>query len=357
MPVSKETNCKRLGVGTDALKRIRKIIRLAALLHDMGHAPFSHAGEDTMPFLPEGHVRYEEGGKKRYEHEDYSIAAIKYVFKDYIEDHHLGEALGIKTEDIIGLLGDKNVKPTRTFLIWGGIISGQLDADRADYLLRDSLHLGVNYGNYDRNRLVNCITLGESEEESDCLLAIEEGGWHVAESLVIARYQMFSQVYFHPVRRAFDYHVTGATKEVLKSLGYEKGLFPEPLEGSIKEYLDLDDWVMYGAFKNGQGREHGRRILESKPYKCIKEWDMDVPDEEKERISSDLKKYQGFYDDGAVTKWYKLDKDITIYDETRNRIYPLSYKSKLVNVLPGLPKTTRLFITQEGNGANYEFGK
>ncbi len=355
--VSKEANCKRLGVGTEALKRIRKIIRLAALLHDMGHAPFSHAGEDTMPFLPAGHVRYEEGGKKRYEHEDYSIAAIKYVFKEYIEDHHLGEALGIKTEDIIGLLGDKNVKPTRTSLIWGGIISGQLDADRADYLLRDSLHLGVNYGNYDRNRLVNCITLGESEEESDCLLAIEEGGWHVAESLVIARYQMFSQVYFHPVRRAFDYHVTGATKEVLKSLGYEKGLFPEPLEGSIKEYLNLDDWVMYGAFKNGQGREHGRRILERKPYKCRKEWDMEVPDEDKERISSDLKKYQGFYDDGAVTKWYKLDKDITIYDETRNRSYPLSYKSKLVNVLPGLPKTTRLFITQEGNGAKYEFGK
>ena len=68
----------------------------------------------------------------------YSIAAIKYIFKDLIESHHVGESFGIKVEEIMGLLGDKTVPPTRLSMIWSGLISGQLDADRADYLLASS---------------------------------------------------------------------------------------------------------------------------------------------------------------------------------------------------------------------------
>ena len=354
--VSKESNLSKLGIQREDLRRTRKIIRLAALLHDVGHAPFSHAGEGSMPFLPRTHFRYENGKAKRYEHEDYSIAAIKYVFKDYIEDHRFGEALGIKVDDITGLLGDKTVTPSRTSIIWGGLISGQLDADRADYLLRDSLHLGVDYGSYDRNRLINCITLGQSEEASDCFLAIEKGGWHVAESLVLARYQMFSQVYFHPVRRAFDYHVEEATKAVLNNLKFKNGLFPPPnSEKNIKKYLELDDWTLYGAFKKKQGGTHGDVILNRTPYKCKKEWDSAISEEDQVKVEDALSKYQGFLDTNAVTKWYKLDKDIPIYDEDKSMCYPLSFKSKIIEVMPGLPKTIRLFISQEGDGANYEF--
>lgn len=354
--ISQKHSREKLGVEREALKRTRKIIRLAALLHDIGHAPFSHAGEGSMPFLPPGHPRYELGGAKRYEHEDYSIAAIKTVFKDSIEKHCLGEALGIKAEDITALLGDKTIPPTRTSIIWGGLISGQLDADRADYLLRDSIHLGVNYGMYDRNRLVNCITLGQSEEASDCFLAIEDGGWHVAESLVIARYQMFSQVYFHPVRRAFDYHVEQATKGVLENFRLKDGMFPAPTnEKNIRKYLEFDDWTMHGAFKNKKGGPHGDIILRREPYKCKMEWDGKPPQNVIQQINEDLKHFDGFIDEGAETKWYKLDKDISIYDAKNNTSYPLSYKSKLIEVMPGLPKVTRLFISQEGEGANYEF--
>ena len=345
--VSQNKNLKMLGLEREDTRRTRKIIRLAALLHDIGHAPFSHAGEEAMPLLPEIHYRYKAGETKRYEHEDYSIQAIKLVFKDYIENHRFGEALGIKVEDITGLLGDTSVSPKRTAMIWGGLISGQLDADRADYLLRDSHHLGVNYGSYDRNRLINCITLGQSEETSDCFLAIEKGGWHVAESIVIARYQMFSQVYFHPVRRAFDYHVGQATKAVLHSLEYENAEFPPPNSlQSIMKYLELDDWTMYSAFKAGIGGEHGMAILHRRPYKCMKEWDTDVPPKDLEEVKTALTQHAGFLDDGATTKWYKLDKDILIYDDDEKMTYPLSYKSQLVKVMPNLPKTVRLFMQQ-----------
>ncbi|MDR0493882.1 MAG: HD domain-containing protein [Nitrososphaerota archaeon] len=248
--VSKKSNLERLHLMSDGLERIRKIIRLAALLHDIGHAPFSHTGEESMPLLPPDHPKYEPDGSKKYSHEDYSIEIIKHIYENLIENHKFGESLGIKVGDITALLGDESVRPTRTTILWKELLSGQLDADRADYLLRDSLHIGVNYGIYDRHRLVNCVTIGEAEE-SDCFLAIEEGGWHVAESLVIARYQMFSQVYFHPVRRAFDYHVGQATKEVLQSFKLNDDVFPKPTsQQNIIKYLEFDDWKMCGAFKN-----------------------------------------------------------------------------------------------------------
>ena len=172
----------------------------------------------------------------------------------------------------------------------------------------------------------------------------------------IARYQMFSQVYFHPVRRAFDYHVENATKEVLQSFNYKDGRFLPPTSmESVQKYLDLDDWAMYGAFKDGRGGKHGKIILTRTPYKCRKEWDTELSKKDRRTVSRDIKKYGGFLDEGAVTKWYKLDKDVPIYDAAEDKSYPLSFKSKLINVMPGLPKTTRLFISQEGIGADYEF--
>ena len=224
---------------------------------------------------------------------------------------------------------DKSTPPTRTTLIWQDLISGQIDADRADYLLRDSLHLGVNYGVYDKNRLVNCVTVGQ-DEAGDCFLAIRDGGWNVAESLVIARYQMFLQVYFHPVRRAFDYHVEQAIKEVLKTQKNKDGLFPLPTnENNLRKYLEFDDWTMYGAFKKGKGGQHGERILKRMPYKCKKEWDEDLSIDEEKKVADDLEKHSGHLDKGAVTKWYNLNKHIRIYDSKQNREFPLSYKSKI----------------------------
>lgn len=248
------------------------------------------------------------------------------------------------------MLGDKKAVPTRSSVFWKELISGQVDADRADYLLRDSLHIGVSYGLYDRNMLVNSIVVGESDEAEPGFLAVEEGGWHVAESLVIARYQMFSQVYFHHARRAFDYHLGQATKKILEGLGSKDGLFPPPTSEGLRKFFEYDDCTIFSALKDGVGGEHGDNILNRSQYKCKKSWDRDLSEEELEQAKEAIDRHGGFLDDGAATKWYRLDKDIRIFDEKSKEHAPLSYKSGLIRAMPALPKITRLYISQMDGG-------
>lgn len=133
------------GFTPDALKRDKQIVRFAALLHDTGHGPFSHAAEDLFPEIAKG---------KHYKHEAYSGAAIRYSLKGAIENHPLNDS-AIKADEIADLL-ESNSRAGR-LLLWRDLIDGQMDADRMDYLLRDSLHIGVDYGRYDWRRLLNTV--------------------------------------------------------------------------------------------------------------------------------------------------------------------------------------------------------
>ncbi len=333
--------CSELKFDEAGLGRARKIIRLAALLHDVGHSPFSHAGEMTMPLISES--------EKRYSHEDYSIAIIKKYFGEIIENHPISQNYGLKTSDVTILLGDESVKITKN-AIWKDLISGQLDADRSDYLLRDSIHLGVSYGLYDKSRLINCITIGRHYDSEALSMAIERSGWHIAESLVIARYQMFSQVYFHKTRRIFDYHVGQAIKAILHELKLPGDTYPSP--DHLDQYIEFDDWKMYGALKSGMGGSHGKIILNRTPYHCIVESnepptkeDIQKLEEKKQECTNRGIDY--YIDNKATTSWYKIEKDILISLKDNSSTVPLSTLSKIVNAMVEKPKTIRLYIPKE----------
>lgn len=241
------------GYNKDGLQRHRKLIRLAALLHDVGHGPFSHAAEGLMP--PRA-----DGSGKLHKHEEYSIGIIKNKFQDVIENHNANVNYGFTIDDVVGLIRGKDFAGRAS--IWQEIIAGQLDADRMDYLLRDSYHAGVEYGTYDWRRLALSVQLVPDIESGEPRFGISDGGKHVAESLIIARYMMFNQVYFHKTRVILDFHLAEAMKQLLPG-----GTFPPPTNEGVEEYLSWDDWRILGEFSRGLGGEHARRLMERDFYR------------------------------------------------------------------------------------------
>jgi HD superfamily phosphohydrolase len=249
---SSEVLKDELGYTEDGLNRDLQLVRLAALLHDVGHAPFSHASEELLP--------ENESGKK-YKHEQFSAAIVRAELKDVIDQHPLNSTnYGFTADDVAALL--EGSTKARQRLFWRDLIDGQMDADRMDYLLRDSYHAGVQYGRFDLSRVVNTVCAVPGVRGRAPHLGISEGGWHAAEGLVLARYFMFTQVYFHKTRVAYDIHLRGALHELLPN-----GKFPRPIGADLAEFLKWDDWRVLGALANGGGGQHGNRLSNRNHYR------------------------------------------------------------------------------------------
>lgn len=271
-----------------------------------------------------------------YTHEDYSGRVIAELMRDVIDSHPKSKSCGIKAQHLADFLAGKSSVGRQHF--WRNLVSGQFDADRADYLLRDSHHVGVAYGKYDLDRLLTTVTVTEDPETESPALAIEEGGWHAAEGLIIARYMMFTQVYFHRVRRAYDRHAIGAMQSLLQGTD---GFLPPPtdMNSSLKEYLEWDDWRVFGSLSVGQGGNDGEVIRNRNHDRCAFETpespDFDdgmrlktIRDELGDRVS---------FVDRAERSWYKFDNsDILIVSRgTRGGkgVEKLSQKSSVVSGL------------------------
>ena len=251
---SKEILRNDYGYDDASLARQKRIIRLAALLHDLGHGPFSHAAEGLLPLKPDS--------VDRYQHEDYSAAALAHDLSDVIENHQQAKTNGIRSKDVLDIFA--TLAPTAGVLVWKDLVSGQMDADRMDYLLRDAYHAGVQYGRYDLDRIVHTIRLCPDPETEGHHIGVEEDGIHAVEGLLIARFMMFTQLYFHKTRAIYDYHLVECLKELLKSNG---GLFPPPT--AITDFLEWDDWRVLGMIAAGAGGEHGRILRDRRHYRMV----------------------------------------------------------------------------------------
>jgi uncharacterized protein len=323
-----------LGYNREGLERDRQLIRLAALLHDVGHSPFSHASEELFP---------ENEQDKKYKHEQYSAAIVRTHFRDVIENHPLNTNCGFSAEDVAALLEGSTKAKQRLF--WRDLIDGQMDGDRMDYLLRDSYHAGVQYGKFDLNRISNTVLAIPGTRRRAPRLGFSEGGWHAAEGLVLARYFMFTQVYFHKTRVAYDIHLREALSEILPG-----GKFPRPTSGELNEFLKWDDWKVLGILCEGGGGEHGERLVTRNHYRLAFE-SPEIPSasdiEFLEKIKEKLNRLVVATEE-ASKSWYKTGvMDIPIVSEfDPTSVLPLSQFSNVVRSMKA-NKQVLLYVKPE----------
>ena len=204
-----------LPAGAAALER--RLVRAAALLHDLGHAPFSHSAEELFALG----IDHEEMTRRLIH-----TPEIEQIFA------RLGD--GLAAADVTRLLsggaapgppasgrpapGPGSSAPTAAasaaHQLLAQVISGDLDVDKMDYLLRDGLFCGVRYGNYDLERLLDTmLPLADPQRGGAWGLGVEEGGVHALEALVMARYYMFTQVYFNVTGKALELHFNAWLEE------------------------------------------------------------------------------------------------------------------------------------------------
>ncbi len=233
----------------------RLVLRMAALCHDLGHLPFSHAAEKEL--LPEG-----------WDHEHLTLEIIR---SDEMKS--IWDDIKVKSEDVAKLAVGQNNYRDASFNDWEAILSeiitgNSFGVDRMDYLLRDSHHAGVAYGKFDHYRLIDTIRILPKEEDGSMepVLGIEEGGLHSAEALLLARYFMFTQLYFHSVRRIYDIHLKDFLKEWLSS---------EYFRTALKDHLELtDNEILTELFRAARdeslkGHDPARRIVDREHFKLL----------------------------------------------------------------------------------------
>ncbi len=255
------------------------------------------------------------GTKETFKHEDYTYAIIRHLFPDIIDGSKHNRKPKVTAAEIADFLDTRATPSTPRLVLWRDIVSGQLDADRSDYLLRDSLHLGVAYGLYDLERILSTLAIVE-KSGGGFSVGVESGGAHAAEALIIARYMMFTQVYFHRTRRAYDFHISGVLKHLLAE---HDGVFPVPSgPDEVRSYLEWDDQRVMRAIDEGVGGIDGDAIRDRKHLKCLRQT-KDVS------TTADTSWYEGasvalsnklgdssVHLDKAPSKWYGLDRGIWI---------------------------------------------
>ncbi|MGX7088922.1 HD domain-containing protein [Gemella morbillorum] len=217
------TEIKSLSVELSEYDKI--CVMLAGLLHDVGHGPFSHAFE---------HVT-------NHSHEDYTA---KIILGETELNQVLTEVSPRLPDDIVSIIEHNHPND-----ILNQIISGQLDADRMDYLLRDSYFSATSYGQFDLERILRTMRVRKIDENKKALV-VKYTGIHSVEDYIMARYQMYWQVYYHPVARSYEavfIQLFNRLKDIFKEnkeyFSDMKVLIPflEKNVVSVEEYFKLDE--------------------------------------------------------------------------------------------------------------------
>ncbi|MCM0582966.1 HD domain-containing protein [Weissella diestrammenae] len=237
----------------------RRVLLAAALLHDLGHGPYSHTFEHIF----------------KTDHEKYTQQII------LSSETEVNQVLRTVSDDFPSQVASVIAKTYPNPQVVS-LISSQIDADRMDYLLRDAYYTGATYGMFDLFRIIHLMRPYVGG------IAFEDKGMTTVEDYVVSRYQMYGQVYFHPVSRGMEVLLTHLLERAMSL--YERSKTDSFVDGhfvsealvplfehqiSITEYLALDDATIIANISNWRNApdrilaDLATRFLDRKPLKSI----------------------------------------------------------------------------------------
>jgi HD superfamily phosphohydrolase len=344
-----------------AWRRFRALSRFSALLHDIGHGPLSHTTEFAMPEI--SRLGTGQTAKRKATHEDYTLKIIlDSPLTPLLEKG--GSAFGFTPRHIASLI-DTDTEVDEDFFIekiegekldfkpvLHQLISSELDADRMDYLRRDSFYCGVNYGEFDYSWILR--NLCAHQKDGNVYLAMKHRALYAFEDFLLARFNMFLQVYLH--------HKTVVYDEMLANYLNAPDC-DYKLPADIEAYAKCTDSHLYSHLSTSKN-PWAKRIVEKQPFKMFVEVHSGIPStanarEQQERLFKKARaelenkgiEYIENLSTGILSKYFgKSDHPIFVkYDNLYSApsFIPIQKCTSLFTQYPNSRSIARLFISPE----------
>ncbi|NHI83802.1 MAG: HD domain-containing protein [Candidatus Thorarchaeota archaeon] len=303
---------------------------VAAILHDIGHSALGHGLEKFAHLIKNNKLRDKNVSKMLLEGkigiQHHSVPCAADILESLKKDPQYGDLF--EPKDIAKIINGFHHNPKKLFI--ANLISGAIDADRMDYLLRDAYHT-IPGGQYDFGGIIENMAVREIRDSEDCVLAFYERGIPSLESLVTSRDFMYTQVYHNRINRISQAMIARALYKEQKSLG-------SPLEDI---WLKTDNELLTALAETdekGIACHIARKIIECRPYYVIPElcWRYDY-------LTSDSRK--------EIALMNQNPQRLLEFEEELAQAVSLKDGSVIVDILPD-PKTREssavIIPTQEG---------
>ncbi|MBI2605933.1 MAG: HD domain-containing protein [Deltaproteobacteria bacterium] len=261
--------------------RLRAAVRMAAMLHDVGHGPLSHTTEFAMPLVerlglqklacvPGRTCAFTE--PRQANHEDYTL---KIILQSSMTDvlKRVFRPFGVEPLHIAAIISDAIYCPEDFFTVDGidyrpilhQFVSSEIDVDRMDYLRRDSFHAGVSYGKFDADWLLS--NLSHHLDGGKCYLALKHRALYTFDDFLISRFHMFLMVYFHHKCVVYD--------ELLGRY-FRSSDCDYAIPSDIEKYIYFDDYHLYTHLARSRN-DWAQRVYHKRPYKMLVEFHSGIP--------------------------------------------------------------------------------